>query len=196
MNGRKISESKAFDVVDMVGSGVFPGVVLVLLGLSILSEAQAALPLSHPQPRVLRATQIRGAEGTGSCGGGYDLGVGLVDLDHGLSAGATTYDHGGFLWCETFAPYVWSEQNGGSTLCELKGEFNWESSIYAPAGITPDGSKLVGGAIFFDRGMSMPWTCTVGVAPVEFLRLPNGYIGGNAVAVSNDRRTIAGTVRL
>lgn len=43
---------------------------------------------------------------------------------------------------------------------------------------------------------SMPWTWTTGGAPLQFLGLPNGYTGGNAVAVSNDRRTIAGTVRV
>ena len=147
-------------------------------------------------PVVARTTRIRGAEGTGSCGGGYGLGVGLLDLDHGLGAGATIYDHGGFLWCETYAPYLWSEQNGGSTLCELEGEFNWESSLYVPSAITRDGTKMVGGALFFDTGTSMPWTWTTGGPPVQFLGLPNGYTGGNALAVSNDRRIIAGTVRV
>ena len=84
-------------------------------------------------PVIVRTTQIRGATGTGSCGGGYDPGVGLVDLDHGLGAGATTYDHGGFLWCDTYAPYLWSEQNGTSTLFKLQGEYNWEHSAYIPA---------------------------------------------------------------
>ena len=67
----------------------------------MLPEAFAAPPLSRPEPVVSKSSaQIRGAEGTGSCGGGYGLGVGLVDLEHGLGAGATTYDHGGFLWCD------------------------------------------------------------------------------------------------
>ena len=42
----------------------------------------------------------------------------------------------------------------------------------------------------------MPWTWTAGEGPVQFLSLPNGYTGGNAVAVSNDRRMIAGNVRV
>ena len=42
----------------------------------------------------------------------------------------------------------------------------------------------------------MPWTWTAGEGPVQFLGVPNGYTGGTAVAVSNDRRTIAGTVRV
>ena len=158
--------------------------------LLTLSTARAQDPV------IVRTTQIRGATGTGSWGGGYDLGVGLLDLDHGLGAGATTYDHGGFLWCETYAPYLCSEQNGKSTLCELEGEFNWESSLYVPSAITREGTKMVGGALFFDTGTSMPWTWTTGGAPLQFLGLPNGYTGGNAVAVSNDRRTIAGTVRV
>ncbi len=83
-------------------------------------------------PVIVRATQIRGAVGTGSCGGGYDLGVGLVDLDHGLAAGATTYDHGGILWCETFAPYLWSEQQGTSTLFKLQGDYNWDKEHLYP----------------------------------------------------------------
>ena len=86
--------------------------------------------------------------------------------------------------------------NAESTLCELEGEFNWEHSIYGASGITPDGSKVVGGAIFLDRGTNMPWTWTAGGAPVRFLALPNGYTGGNAVAVSNDGRTVAGGVRV
>jgi hypothetical protein len=143
----------------------------------------------------VNATQIRGAEGTGSCGGGYGLGVGLVDLDHGLAAGSTTYDHGGFLWCETYAPYLWSEQEGASTLFELEGEFNWKRSAYIPTGMTPDGSKVVGGVIFFDRGTNAPWVTADG-GPVEFLELPKGYSGGNAVAVSNDGRLIAGDLRV
>ena len=178
------------------GSGSVPTLPHALLGFGAVSNVVGAPPPSRPEPVVVRAMQIRGAEGTGSCGGGYGLGVGLVDLEHGLGAGATTYDHSGFLWCETYAPYLWSEQNGGSTLCELEGDYNWERSAYIPSGVTPDGSKLVGGVIFFDRGTSMPWTWTAGGGPVQFLGLPNGYTGGNAVAVSNDRRTVAGIVRV
>ena len=178
------------------GSGSVPIVPYALFSFGAFSKASDLPSPRPPNPVVARATQIRAAEGTGSCGGGYGLGVGLVDLDHGLGAGATTYDHGGFLWCETYAPYLWSEQNGGSTLCELEGDYNWERSAYIPSGMTPDGSKLVGGVIFFDRGTSMPWTWTAGGAPVQFLGLPNGYSGGNAVAVSNDRRTVVGNVRV
>ena len=105
------------------------------------NEAPAGAPLSGSNPTIVNVTQIRGAEGTGSCGEGYDLGVGLVDLAHGLAAGATTYDHGGVLWCETYAPYLWSEQDGTSTLFELEGEFNWEHSTYIPSGMTPDGTR-------------------------------------------------------
>jgi uncharacterized membrane protein len=123
------------------------------------------------------------------------LGVGLVDLDHGLAAGATTYDHGGFLWCETFAPYLWSEQDRTSTLFELEGDFNWLRSTYIPSGMTPDGSKVVGGVIFFDRGTNAPWMWTANAGPVKFLKLPDGYSGGNAVAISNDGRLIAGNLR-
>ena len=101
MSGRKVRESSSSNVPDVVGLAVFVGVFLALLGFCMLPEAFAAPPLNRPVPAVMRATQIRGAEGTGSCGGGYGLGVGLVDLDHGLGAGATTYDHGGFLWCGT-----------------------------------------------------------------------------------------------
>ena len=42
----------------------------------------------------------------------------------------------------------------------------------------------------------MPWTWTADGGPVQFLGLPNGYTGGNAVAVSNDRRTVAGNLRV
>jgi uncharacterized membrane protein len=141
-------------------------------------------------------TQIQGAEGTGSCGGGYDLGVGLVDLDHGFAAGATTYDHGGFLWCETYAPFLWSEQDRTSILFKLKDEYNWEDSIYIPSGMTPDGAVVVGGVIFFDRGaISAPWVWTADGRPVRLLVLPNGYGGGNAVSVSSDGRLIAGNLR-
>ena len=160
------------------------------------NEAAAGAPLSGSNPAIVRTTQIRGAEGTGSCGGGYDLGVGLVDLDHGLAAGATTYDHGGLLWCDTYAPYLWSEQEGGSTLFELQGDYNWITSTYIPSGMTPDGSKVVGGVIFFDRGTNAPWMWTANAGPVQFLKLPQGYSGGNAVAVSPDGRLIAGNLRV
>jgi hypothetical protein len=164
--------------------------------LTLLFAVVLTLGTARAQdPVIVSATQIRGAQGTGSCGGGYDLGVGLVDLDHGLAAGATTYDHGGFLWCETFAPYLWSEQDGTSTLFKLQGDYNWIRSTYIPSGMTPDGSKVVGGVIFFDRGTTAPWMWTANAGPVEFLKLPEGYSGGNAVAVSPDGRLIAGNLR-
>src|SRR5450759_2240268 len=123
MNKRNIGRSAFFDLSVLIGRVVFlRGVFLAPLGFSAFSETSAAAPLSGPDPVLVKATQIKGAKGTGSCGGGYDLGVGLVDLDHGLAAGATTYDHGGFLWCETFAPYLWSEQDGTSTLFALPGD--------------------------------------------------------------------------
>jgi hypothetical protein len=167
---------------------------LALFGLGAFSKTSVAAPVSGLDPIIVRATQITGAEGTGSCGGGYGLGVGLADLDHGLAAGSTTYDHGGFLWCETFAPYLWSEQDGASTLCELEGDFNWMRSTYIPSGMTPDGSKVVGGVIFFDRGTNAPWMWTANAGPVKFLKLPDGYSGGNAVVISNDGRLIAGNL--
>lgn len=168
-----------------------------LTQLTLLFAVLLALGSVRAQgPVVVGATQIRGAVGTGSCGGGYDLGVGLIDLDHGLAAGATTYDHGGFLWCDTYAPYRWSEQEGTSTLFELKGDFNWMRSTYIPSGMTPDGSRVVGGVIFFDMGTSMPWTWRAGGGSVQFLSLPKGYTGGNAVAVSNDGRLMTGNVRV
>jgi hypothetical protein len=171
------------------------GVFLAPVGFGALSEMSTSAPLSGPDPVIVRARQIRGAEGTGSCGRGYGLGVGLVDLDHGLGAGSTTYDHGGFLWCETYAPYLWSEQDGTSMLFELEGDFNWKRSTYIPSGMTPDGSKVVGGVIFFDRGTSAPWVWTADEGHVKFLKLPQGYDGGNAGAVSNDGRLIAGNLR-
>lgn len=166
------------------------GIVLPPLGFGALSKVSAA-----PNPVIVKATQIRGAEGTGSCGGGYALGVGLVDLDHGVAAGATTYDHGGFIWCETYAPYLWSEQEGTSTLFELQGDFNWMRSIYGAGGMTPDGSKVVGSVVFLDRGNTAPWMWTANGTPVEFLKLPAGYGGGSALAISNDGRVIAGDFR-
>jgi hypothetical protein len=102
------------------GSGSVPTLPHAFLGFGALSNVFGAPPPTRAQPVVVKATQIKGAEGTGSCGGGYGFGVGLVDLDYGLGAGATTYDHGGFLWCETYAPYLCSEQNGGFTLGELE----------------------------------------------------------------------------
>ena len=110
MNGRAFRVSIFFDVAHVFGLTVFVGVFLALLGFCVLPEAFAAPPLSRPEPVVSGTTQVRGAEGTGSCGGGYGLGVGLVDLEHGLGAGATTYDHGGFLWCATYTPYLWSDK--------------------------------------------------------------------------------------
>jgi hypothetical protein len=169
--------------------------ILLSLGIGVFSKTSAAAPLSGSDPVIVTATQIRGAEGTGSCGGGYGLGVGLVNLDQGLAAGATTYDHGGFLWCETYAPYLWSEQDGTSTLFALQGDFNWMRSTYIPSGMTPNGSKVVGGVIFFDRGTNAPWMWTANAGPVKFLKLPDGYSGGNAVAVSTDGRLIAGNSR-
>jgi hypothetical protein len=123
------------------------------------------------------------------------LGVGLVDLDHRFGAGATTYDHGGFLWCETYTPYLWSELLGTSTLFELEGEFNWMRSIYVPSGMTPNGSKVVGGVIFLDRCTTAPWMWTADGRTAEFLKVPATYPQDNAVAVSNDGRLIAGTLR-
>jgi hypothetical protein len=171
------------------------GIVLPPLGYGAFSNTSATAPLSGPDPVIVNVTQIRGAEGTGSCGGGYGLGVGLVDLDHGLAAGSTTYDHGGFLWCETYAPYLWSEQDGTSTLFELQGDYNWMSSIYGAGGMTTDGSKVGGGVVFLDRGNTAPWIWTANGGPVQFLKLAEGYNGGSALAISNDGRVIAGDFR-
>ena len=170
--------------------------ILLSLWIGVFSNTAAAVPLSGSDPVIVKTMQIRGAEGTGSCGGGYGLGVGLVDLDHGLGAGATPYDHGGFLWCETYAPYLWSEQDGTSTLFALRGDFNWMRSTYIPSGMTPNGSKVVGGVIFFDRGTNAPWIWTANTGPVEFLKLPEGYSGGNAIAISPDGRLITGNFRV
>jgi hypothetical protein len=195
MNQRNFAQSAFFGLsVSTCLVELIAGVFLALLGFGAFSKASAAPPLRRQDPQVVNVTQIRGAQGTGSCGGGYDLGVGLVDLDHGLGAGATTYDHGGFLWCETYAPYLWSEQNGTSTLFALQGDYNWIRSTYIPSGMTPDGSEVVGGVIFFDRGTNAPWMWMANAGPVEFLKLPQGYGGGNAVAVSNDGRLIAGNL--
>ncbi len=196
MNKGNLRRSSFSNLSILIRRVVLVGAVFLLpLGLSAFWERSAAAPLTSSNPVIVKVTQIRGAEGTGSCGGGYDLGVGLVDLDHGLGAGATTYDHNGVLWCETYAPYLWSEEDGTSTLCELQGEFNWEHSTYIPSGMTPDGSKVVGGVIFFDSGTNAPWMWTANAGPVEFLNLPAGYSGGNAVAVSPDGRLIAGNLR-
>ena len=83
------------------GSGSIPTVPYSLFPFGAFSKASDLSTLRPPNPVVASAKQIRGAEGTGGCGGGYGLGVGLLDLDHGFGAGATIYDHGGFLWCET-----------------------------------------------------------------------------------------------
>ena len=64
------------------GSGSVPIVPYALFSFGAFSKASDLPPLRPPNPVVTRTTQIRGAEGTGSCGGGYGLGVGLVDLDH------------------------------------------------------------------------------------------------------------------
>src|SRR4029077_8203700 len=104
MNGRKVVGTGFLNLTDVTWLAVLLGLFLALLAPGILREAFAVPSLSRPEPRILRAMQIRGAEGTGSCGGGYGLGIGLVDLDHGLGAGATTYDHGGFPFCETHPP--------------------------------------------------------------------------------------------
>jgi len=105
-----VRQSAFFNLSVLIGLVVsLCGVFLPPLAFGTLSEMSTSAALSGPDPVIVRARQIRGAEGTGSCGGGYDLGVGLVDLDHGLAAGSTTYDHSGFLWCETYAPYLWSE---------------------------------------------------------------------------------------
>jgi len=100
-----------------------------------------------------------------------------------------------FFGCETYAPYLWSEELGTSTLFELQDKFNWMRSIYVPSGMTPDGSKVVGGVIFLDRYTTAPWMWTADGSPVEFLKVLATYPQGNAVAVSNDGRLIARTLR-
>ena len=66
---------------------------LTLLFAVLLTFGAAQAQADILNPVIVKVIQVKGAEGTGSCGAGYDLGVGLVDLDHGLAAGATTYDH-------------------------------------------------------------------------------------------------------
>jgi hypothetical protein len=68
---------------------VLCGVFVASLGFGEISKASDAAPLTSPTPMIVKTTQIRAPDGAGSCGGAYGLGVGLVDLDHGLGAGAT-----------------------------------------------------------------------------------------------------------
>jgi uncharacterized membrane protein len=70
------------------------------------------------------------------------------------------------------------------------------SSVYFPAGMTQDGSKVVGGVLFRDRGTSAPWIWKSDGGPVKLINLPQAYTMGEAVAVSNDGRIIAGNVRV
>src|SRR2546430_8082188 len=128
---RNVRQSAFFNLSVLIGLVVsLCGVFLPPLAFGTLSEMSTSAALSGPDPVIVRARQIRGAEGTGSCGGGYDLGVGLVDLDHGLAAGSTTYDRIGVLCPDTYATSPWSEQEGASTLCERPGYFNRLNGSY------------------------------------------------------------------
>src|SRR5256886_16172871 len=92
-----VRQSAFFNLSVLIGLVVsLCRVFLPPLAFGTLSEMSTSAALSGPDPVIVRARQIRGAEWTGSCGGGYDLGVGLVDLDHGLAACSTTFDHTGF----------------------------------------------------------------------------------------------------
>lgn len=141
-------------------------------------------------PVVVNATLITGPY-TG-VSGPANAGVRIVDLDHGLAAGIMCYPYQGIFLNDTWGAFLWSQQGAGATLFHIPDNVVLERSAYESNGMTPDGSKVVGGVIFFDYLTSAPWAATR-EGGIKFLGIPNG-LGGCAVAISNDGRLIAGTV--
>lgn len=133
------------------------------------------------------STSIRGPEAA------YQPRLGpLIDLDNGFAIGTTVFDRGGFVWMETYAPWLWSEKRGISGLFKLDEHFDYERSIYIANGASSDGSKVVGSVIFFELNTTAPWYWAADGRAVELLELPEGNFSGGALAVSDDGRLVAG----
>ncbi len=148
-------------------------------------------PCSGLGPLVVSDTLITGPD-TG-VPGFADAGVRLADLDHGLVAGTMRYPYQGIFSSDTYGAFLWSEQGTGATLFHIPDDLVFLRSAYLSNGMTLDGSKVVGGAIFLDYLSNAPWVATRDAGPVEFFKFPAGLEGG-AVAVSADGRLVAGIV--
>src|SRR6266567_7356385 len=62
-NKRSLRQAAFFSLSGLVALVIFPALVLALVGFSVLSNASTAPQLSPPVPLIVKATQIRGAEG-------------------------------------------------------------------------------------------------------------------------------------
>ncbi|MEV0810647.1 hypothetical protein [Micromonospora sp. NPDC050200] len=119
---------------------------------------------------------------------------GIADLGHGLVAGSTRWRHDdGFIWNDTYGPFLWSE-HGTARRIEVPPELSTTPSVYTPSGMTPDGGTVVGTVLFRQALISEPWAWTIQTG-LTFLELPpDPAFGGEAVAVSNNGRLVAGNV--
>lgn len=164
------------------------GILLGLVSFSVFSTASSAMELNSSNPVVVSSTLVTGPV-TG-VPGTSGAAVRIADLDHGLVAGVMRYPYQGINLINTLAPFRWTQ--AGATLYTLPDDVVFEDSYYGANAITPDGTKVVGGAIYFDNQTTAPWMGTLN-GGVEFFAVPNGLVGG-AVAVSNDGSLVAGIV--
>ncbi|MFZ1218084.1 MAG: hypothetical protein WAO00_02270, partial [Chthoniobacterales bacterium] len=81
--------------------------VFLTLGFAIPSTAFALRPI------VVRSTLIPGPDQ--GVHGPFGASVVLADLDNGYAAGMVRYYHGGYIWVDVYAPFLWLERDNSVT---------------------------------------------------------------------------------
>jgi hypothetical protein len=160
--------------------------VFLMLGFAAIPTAFAARPI------VVRSTLIPGPDQ--GIRGPFGAFVVLSDLDNGYAAGMVRYYHGGYIWVDVYAPFLWLERDNSATLFKLPEELAEVESRWVSNGVTPDGKTVVGAVAFLAYATNAPWVWTREKGLV-FLDTPRPFEEtGGALAVTKDGNLIAGIV--
>jgi hypothetical protein len=167
-------------------------VILSLAGVFLIFGFAAVPASSAARPIVLRSTLIPGPDQ--GVHGPFGPFVVLADLDNGYAAGMVRYFHGGYIWVDVYAPFLWLERDNSATLFKLREDLAEEESRYITNGVTPDGHTVVGAVAFLQSFNNAPWVWTPEKG-LEFLDTPRPFEEtGGALAVTKDGNLIAGVV--
>lgn len=164
----------------------------LLAGVFLIFGFVAVSASAAPRPIVVRTTLIPGPDQ--GIRGPFGPFVVLADLDNGYAAGMVRYYHGGNIWVDVYAPFLWLERDNSATLFKLPEEVAEEEARWITAAVTPDGHTAVGGVAFLQSITFAPWVWTR-ERGLEFLDTPYPFaLTGGAAAVTKDGNLIAGNV--
>ncbi|HKP03656.1 MAG TPA: hypothetical protein VJU77_09890 [Chthoniobacterales bacterium] len=167
-------------------------VVLSFAAVFLIFGFAGATAAPGPRPIVVRSTLIPGPDQ--GVRGPFGPFVVLADLDYGYAAGMVRYYHGGYIWVDVYAPFLWLERDNSATLFKLREDLAEVESRYITNGVTPDGKTVVGAVVFLDDATNAPWVWTREKG-LQFLDTPSPFEEtGGALAVSKDGNLISGIV--